>query len=372
MHYDERAPRFEECVRVHSETVDLLRSEKADLLLIPGDVYERASTPIEREAVKEMLTRASETSTVVICRGNHDRPRDCAIWSGYGRKYPIIVEERIGVHEAAGAIIGAVAWPCPEVLLAQLRDQDTTDIALREALQNALRGIGAAMYGFDGPKILMGHFMIDGSIASKNQPMIGKPLNVGLNDLALSGASLGVYSHIHRAQHWDIGGAWHGYTGSGYRTDFGQTEPKSVLLAEFDGPRLVQTLEIETSAAKLEEFELTWNPELGFGETPIPLGSYENTEVSIKYNVARDQVERAERIVGELLEAVKAAGATQTKPQPVITVHQQAKAPEVAAAASLPDKLIEYWKAVKYEPGPRRQALLDKAHLLQQEVHAEL
>ena len=93
--------------------------------------------------------------------------------------------------------------------------------------------------------------MVDGSIASKNQPMLGKPIDIGRVDWASTRARLGVCGHIHARQHWIDRNMWHGYTGSPYGTDFGQDELKSVLPAEFDGPELMQTVKIETSAAKL-------------------------------------------------------------------------------------------------------------------------
>jgi DNA repair exonuclease SbcCD nuclease subunit len=130
---------------------------------------------------------------------------------------------------------------------------------MREALQSVLRGLGQQLGQHDGPRLLLGHFMVDGSISSTGQPLLGMPINVGLADLALARAHLTVMGHIHMAQRFelpDAGPAF--YTGSPFRTDFGQLEDKSVLYAEFEGSEVVDLMALATPARGMVHVDARW------------------------------------------------------------------------------------------------------------------
>ena len=366
-HFDERSTRWAECINVHSWMVDLARAEKVDLSLSGGDIYERASTPMEREAVAEYKVRMAEVCPDVTARGNHDRHLDIEILSKLKSHHPIIVQERAGLIVVAGAAVATMAWPETSYLLAQHRDDQVADLAVRGALCSTLRGLGDGLALHDGPRILLGHFMVDGCVTSVGQPMIGKPVNVGLADLALAGAHLGLMSHIHKGQHWDIAGNPHYYMGSPFRTNYGERERKTVLLAEFDGARLVSVQEIDTPCARMIHVDAVWDGDALRFELDEPI---DGAEIRIRYDVARDQRERADRAARELLDTWKAQGATQTKAVEQVTVESRARAPEVAAANTIPEKVTALWNSSGYDPGARRESLSSKAHQLQQEVQA--
>lgn len=53
--------------------VDLARSERVDVVLVAGDVYDRAVPPVEAVTLlSETFTRLAEVTTVVVTPGNHD------------------------------------------------------------------------------------------------------------------------------------------------------------------------------------------------------------------------------------------------------------------------------------------------------------
>lgn len=365
-HFDEHSHRFAECVRIHSWMVDTAREEGVNLFLSSGDIYERASTPTEREAVAEWLTRMAEVCPVVISKGNHDRHRDAAILRRLRTKHPVIVEEAAGVHRVAGAAIGAMAWPETGYLAARLGSTEGTDFAVREALQACLRWIGMELDQHDGPRVLLGHFMVDGSAVSTGQPLLGMPINLGLTDLALARAHLGVMGHIHLAQCFDVFGAPHYYTGSSFRTDFGQLEPKTVLLAEFDGHRLVSTREIETPCTPMVHVHAEWHEELAtIGGWKKSIEEARGAETRLRYHVAVDQRSAASAAAAELADMMRAAGAISVKVEEVVITERRARAPEVALAATLTEKIQRFWEAKGFDPGDRRGPLLAKASSLE-------
>lgn len=377
-HFDQHS-RLEECVAVHQWMVDLAREERVDLFLSGGDIYERASTPVERDAVAEWLTRVAEVCPVVIAKGNHDRPLDCAILSRLRTRHPVIVEERAAVHYVAGAAVATMAWPERAGLLAVLDDQGAADNAVRGCLQAVLRGLGDQLAQHDGPRILCGHFMVDGAITSTNQPLLGQPINVGLADLALAQAHLGIMGHIHKSQRFDVGGAPHVYPGSPFRTDFGQLEKKVVNLAEFEGQQLVSLIDIETPATPMVHLDLTWANGgvllLDCGRQP-----HENelaaiasgAEVRVRYRVERDQREQARAAVLEMRDTLVALGALSVKVEEQLIIETRARTPEVARATTLPEKLSAFWESKGFEPGARREPLLEKLSTVEEEARNDV
>jgi Calcineurin-like phosphoesterase len=363
-HWDERS-RFQECIRIHDWMVDVARRERIDLFLSGGDVFERESTPSERDAVAQWLTAMAQVCPVVIAKGNHDRPLDVALMQRLHTRHPVIVEERAGVHYVGGAAVATMAWPERISLLASARDHDDAETQVRDALRAVLRGLGDECDGFDGPRILLGHFMVDGAISSTGQPLRGRPINVGLTDLALARASLGIMAHIHRADVFDAEGAPHFYTGSPFRTDFGQTETKSVLLAEFDGSRLVRTEAIETPCTPMVHADARFEPGEVMGSPDGMPQDVAGAEIRLRYDVPREQREAGRAAANALADALRARGAAHVKLEERVTVESRARAPEVASAATPTERLETYWRTKPFDPGARRGPLLDKFSVLQ-------
>lgn len=361
-HFDERS-RFEECVRVHRWMVELARREKPALFLSGGDIYERASTPLEREAVAEWLTAMAEVCPVVISKGNHDRARDVELMRRLRTRHPVVVEERAGVHVVAGVAVGAIAWPEPAFLTGRAESSDAAATDLRAALTNILRGLGVQLAEHQGPRILLGHLMVDGSVTSTGQPLLGQPINVGLTDLALARAQLGIIGHIHNAQCFDVLGAPHWYPGSPFRTTFGQLETKLVLLAEFDerGRGLVGVHEIATPATPMIQLSGDWRPDHGLeltGAESAP--ALAGAEIRLRYEVAVEHRDAARADAQLQRERLLAAGAAYVKVEEVVAVETRARMPTVVAATRPSDKLQAYWAAKGFDPGERRAPLLEK------------
>jgi len=366
--------RLDECVRVHHWMVGLAHSERVDLFLSGGDVHERLSSIAEREAVDHYLLGMASVCPVLITRGNHDRPGDLLGYQRLSSAHPIIVEERAGVHHIAGAAIAAVAWPERTTLVDASWSPDEVELRTREALQGVLRGLGDELERHAGPRILLGHFMVDGSKVSTGQRLEGLPINVGLTELALARASLGLMSHVHMPQAFDVGGNPHVYMGSPYRTDFGQLEKKTVRLFEFDDDRLVMLEEIETPATPMVHLEDQWGFDVAKQADGwlYTLHGYEGpegvrgAEVRFRYYVQAHKREAAREQAELVARQLEDEGALVVKTEVVIQHDERARTPEIGRAESVVDKLPLHWQAMQFEPGPRRQPMLAKAALLEQ------
>ncbi len=370
-HFNERS-RFDECVRVHEWMVELARREKPDLFLSGGDVYERGSTPTEREAVAEWLTAMAEVCPVLISKGNHDRARDVELMRRLRTKHPIVVEERSGVHLVAGAAVAAIAWPEPAFLAARADSAEQASADMRVALSNVLLGLGVQLADHDGPRILLGHLMVDGSVTSTGQPLLGQPINVGLTDLALARAHLGIVGHIHKAQVFEVGEAPHWYPGSPFRTTFGQSEDKLVLLAEFDGQRLASVQTIQTPATPMFHVDDEWG--MVDGEPGWLAGAHglprdcSGSEIRFRYRVAAEHREAARAAAEQWRRQWLDDGALVVRLEDQVIVETRARMPEVVKAVTPTEKLEAYWRAKGFEPGERRELLLEKFASLEHEA----
>lgn len=355
-HFYERT-RFQECIRVHQWMVEVARREKPALFVSGGDIYEKGSSPIEREAVAEWLTAMAEVCPIVISKGNHDRARDVELMRRLRTKHPIIVEERAGVHVVAGVAVAAIAWPEPAYLTAGAESSEAAAAGIRGALTNILRGLGVQLAEHQGPRLLLGHLMVDGSITSPGQPLRGMPINVGLSDLALAGAQLGIIGHIHKAQMFDVAGAPHWYTGSPFRTDFGQLESKLILLAEFDQRGLVGVHEVQTPATPMVHVVGAYAGGQLEHDAPDKVAG---AELRFRYTVANEHRDAAKTLAEALRQRWIGEGAEHVQVEPEILVETRARMPEVAHAVRPAEKLQAFWAAKGYEPGARREPLLAK------------
>ena len=218
-HFD-AGSRFDECQRIHRWIARDIAERRIDLVLHSGDVFERASTPREREAVAEWVEDITEAAPLIVVRGNHDALADLLYLERLATKHRVIVEEGARCYLVAGAMIACLAWPRKAQLLAATGDtgRESSEQSAREALQHVLRGFGQTLAAHDGPRILLSHAMVRGSRTSTGQPLTGCDMEIGLEDLALVGADLYALGHIHLPQDWTINDAPVIYPGSPRRT----------------------------------------------------------------------------------------------------------------------------------------------------------
>jgi DNA repair exonuclease SbcCD nuclease subunit len=373
-HFFEAGSRFEECVRVHDWIADLVHERKPDLVCHTGDIYERASTPRERLAVSAFFRRVAEVCPVLIVRGNHDALHDVEL---LGR---IEAEHNIRVVETAEVIppwefepfdsdlwIGCVAWPSNASAL----DENSA----REHLASVLRGQGEQMRGAK-KRLLIGHFMVDGCVTSLGQPMIGGALNVPLSDFSLAGAQAVVCGHIHKPQDWVHDGVPILYTGSPYRTAFGETEEKSVVLLEWDAENRVTWERIATPARAMHlataRYEDTVLGHVFRMEGTWPVSpDIAGADIRLRYECTAERKDEARKEANAIRDIWLAGGAHSVKIEAVVTTTVRARAPEVAQAKSLPDKLDAMWESTGEIPSTeRRGRLLGKLSQLESEASA--
>jgi len=388
-HFDEHS-RFAECVEIHDWIAEDGEARGVALWLHAGDVYERKSTPLERRAVARWVQRLASAAPVVLVRGNHDAVDDLPLLERLDTEFPVHVYERFGQLEIdvqdietetdSRVAIAMLGWPQRAHLHAMLplASKEQVELAAGDALRDVLRGLGTWLDAQppEVPRILLAHAMVRGSRVSTGQPLVGCDFELGLEDLALAKADFYALGHIHMENAWDIAGAPAVYPGSPRRTSFGELEPKGYIIAEFDGRKLIGWRRVETPCTPMLHVGLTWAEGgillLDDGRQPHEndLVMMRGAEVRVRYAVAADQREAAKAGAAEFAESVRAAGAVNVKVEEVVRTETRARAPAVAKAATVEQKLEALWDSKGFEPGERRTPLMAKVNELEGESNA--
>jgi len=367
VHFD-RTSRWEETLRLTQEIVEIAEREAVGLITIGGDIFERQSTPEERNAVAAWLEDLATFAPVVGVYGNHDSPLDLDIFQRIEAKHRIIFAARPAVHVVAGTAVACLPWPQKAQLLAALdrpAGVEETGAIASELLRDVLRGLGERLAAHDGPRVLLAHAMVDGSRTSAGQPLVGLELSISLSDLELAGADVVLLGHIHCGQEWTLSnGAPVIYPGSPRRTAFGELEAKGAVIVQLEklaGVTSIETVELSTTPMLLiestwasagEGLEPGWFGVSGGDEAAVRAGA----ECRFRYTVAADYRATAALAAGAFRAELLAAGASVVKvEEQVVPVVRQRDA-AIAAARSLSAKTDAYWTATGRELEPPARA----------------
>ena len=310
-----------------------------------GDVFHHRSTPEDRNQLAGRVLRMANAAPVIMLTGNHEQPGDLAIFGELAATWPIAVVDQpivLQLPTPTGATLTVAGLPYPHKanLIAGGVTADETLQAGGQYLQDILRSFAI---GLDAPNTLplfLGHINVAGSIASNGQPQIGREIELAPNLLDLLGPQVPkLLGHIHKPQ--TVGGndpAY--YVGSVCRLDWGEVEGKRYLVVEYSDDRdlrpLITSRPIATAPMYRVEGELTRD---GF---IVDLGDYPATwdgcEVRVRYRFAASE----RNVLDHSLVRVPFDGALRLEVEPVAVPDRALRAPEVAAAHTLADK-VQAW-----------------------------
>lgn len=344
------ANRWEEGNRILDFFVEDIRRRQVGVVLHTGDVFDKLSRPDERLQVARFAQRSAGVAPNVWVRGNHDAPHDLSIFDSQFLRtdHPLIIEESAGVYDVGDFLVGAVAWPKKAWLLAE---QDHADE--REALQGILRGISAWEAIAENriahpadmprkPRILAMHGMISGAQTSLGQPLVGCDMEIALDDLALAKADLILLGHIHLPQDYIVNGAPVLYTGSSRRTAYGEVEEKSYVLATFtsDGDDWKVAAErIPLPATPMYLIDGEYRDNQLILDAPEAQYVISGSDVRLRYRCTSQTRDAARAAAERTRDQYLQNGAANVMVDEQLTVVSTARAPEVARATTLPEKL---------------------------------
>ena len=246
------ADRDDETRAVLAEVRDVAERERADAVLVAGDLLDRRLVdPAALGACLGALRALAEVAPVVAITGNHDDPDLWEHLAPYLEARRIHVAGRVrGAAEDAVRTIDTAAGPLHVAMLPWL-EPGRLDLPagadVRAARGTYADAVGAAVAvlaaelrrrreGAGGAAALLGHLLVDGAAAGGGE----RELTLGIAYAVAPGAvptdldylALG---HVHRPQGVPRSPAPGGYAGSPLALDFSEdAHAKSVTVAEVD------------------------------------------------------------------------------------------------------------------------------------------
>lgn len=373
--------RFGECVRLHNWIAEDAAARGCKALLHGGDLYERRSTPREREAVAQWVHHLADMGcNLVAVRGNHDAPGDVHYLRHLESEPDVLEVPGMVTWAIPGVTIACLPWPSRAGILAQAQSREDGEQTIQEAMRSVLLGLGSEAREAGNPVLFLGHCMVRDSRTSTGQPLVGCDLEVGLEDLALVGADAYLLGHIHLHQHWEINGAPCIYPGSPRRTAFGESEAKGYVVLDVEPGQPVRWEFVEAPATPMVDVQGKWEtdyvnlsggpvvPFLALNDSAhCQASNLAGAEVRLRYHVEAAHREAAKVEAAEVAASYLAAGAVSVKVEEQVAATTRARAPEVAMAPTVPEKLRALW-AARGETVPRADQLLSLAVSLEEEV----
>ncbi len=339
--------------RVFSTFVDeLSRLPHLAATLLPGDLnHARMEIPDRNYLIGE-IKRAAQHGPIIITPGNHDLEGDLSMFGELGTKYPVFVVDApkvITFTAATGATVTAfcLRYPTAGSLVASGVAPGDVGAVARQMLEAIFRDAALQLETARARghiTLFVGHVNVGGSLTATGQPNIGQEIEVDGSLLALLGDCYKGLNHIHKGQ--EIHGAW--YPGSFCRLDWGEIDPKRWLRVDYTEaetgwayavePQPIAVAPMYHVEGRLTREAFDWVVKDGPEGAPLDKpASWSGCEVRVRYTFDASERAMLEIRRGEILATF--ADAAHLELEPVAQPDRALRAPAVAAAKTLPDKL---------------------------------
>lgn len=332
------------------------------LWAVPGDLYDAGSDVFSRNAWGDRMRQMANIAPVVACYGNHDRDGDLYLLSQIGATWPIYVVDRpqtIDVATPQGQTVTVFVLPYPHpsgFVAAGTPTGDVVAIA-RNALDAIFMDAGARLHAAreaKRPTLFIGHANVGGSKMSTGQPLIGKEIELDEQLLMRLGDCPKVLNHIHLPQ--EIGGAI--LTGSITAMSWGETEAKRYVRIDYDVEQATDVLAQLRGAglfAEMQSAPWQWKAlscPLNTPQLVLVNARFENMTFTydidpstvaatahVRVRVRFPETERQFFEYGKSQVVEAFAHVQKLQIEPICETDRGLRAPEVAAAQTLPEKL---------------------------------
>lgn len=382
-HFDERG-RLDDVIAVHRAFLEQAAAASVDLILHAGDWFERRSTPVERNAVADFLRAASEVAPVFGVKGNHDQPGDLSIFNR------LEVHQRVLVAERPTAAPGsAFEWDLGDVKVGLLAlpwfdkahlvsqvdaatDSEQTrqmTIAAARDLLTCFAAEATRLRRAGVVPIMASHVLVGGSEVSTGQVLIGTTVELAPADLHGIGAAYVALGHVHKAQEWHGGRV--AYSGSPHRCNFGEPEPKGWRLVTLtDKGEFVSNEFRELPARRMHFYEVDMRGTDPTAQDPYEVALADGIEDALVRLRVRVHAEDLHYVEADKIEAfLLGEGAAEAKVEVIVEAETRARAPEIARAQTIEEKVLAFFRAKGIEPdAATQQRLAAKLSSIEAEV----
>lgn len=359
-----RAAEHDRVMGFIADQVDELRP---DVVAHGGDWTERPSLHEDREVLFAWCQRVTTRAPLVTVEGNHEEPGFVEEMRRLATEFPITAATRASVALVGGVAWALMPWPSRASILAHAEalygavpgGEAVTETA-NTLLERILRTLGVMLdqFGRDAPRVLLIHAEPATYSTDPDQPdHVAQGMRVGVEDAVhWTGVDAVLWSHIHCPQSFDVT-RLDGVSvpviliGSPRRTAYAKGEliEKGFVVVDFEG-RTPTWRRVATPATPMHLVEVEWTQFRADGQWVFagddmrgfdPKGA----EIRLRFATPSDQREAAGRAAEEMRAEWLAAGALDVKLDAVVETSTRARAPEVAQAPTLPEKIVATWRA---------------------------
>ncbi len=232
--------RVRDFIRRMNEMIDFARDHDVDLAIFAGDAFKtRNPNPTYQREFAWCVRDLTHLAPLVMLVGNHDLPPTTLKASSIEIYDTLAVpnvwladtyENKVIETKRGSVVVGAAPYPIRSRLLEEVETGGLTiaetDHLLQREMSAILTNLAADADQYDFPRILTGHFTVNGaSFGSERGIMLGRDIEVLPSDIADPRWDYVAMGHIHKHQNVTAGRVGLPpvvYSGSLERIDFGE------------------------------------------------------------------------------------------------------------------------------------------------------
>ena len=368
-------------------------SGELDLIVVAGDLTDRNDVKFDSQTarlVMQTVTWLSMAAPVVIISGTkyHDgNIPELLDGTNIHAYYPVAVSTRpeqfvlgkdnefypLADNADAKMLISTIPTPTKQYFESRGGIEET-DRAIGEAMTAIFADMGMTAGRLNIPHVPIGHWQVGGAYVSETQQLVGRDIEVSVDQILSARPSVACLGHIHYAQQIRNHPVF--YSGSSYRKDFGEMEDKGFWIHTVPeqgiGYEYSEWVELPTrKLVKVEHNYASPNAEPDTDPRAI-IGQYspeniEGAHVRIGLRVWQDQRDQVDR--AQLKQDLIDMGAAQAEVHIVGVPRQNVRAEEVLQAERLRDKVLARAEIVGDTVA---ESILEKCDALEMESKEEI
>ena len=347
---------------------------RPDLIIIAGDLTDSQELKMESRSAKLIFQTVSDLAAiapVVICTGtpSHDGNSPQLfqyldnVWVSDRPEQLYLSDSRTVISDDGRAPVSAVISVMPAVTKQYFEIDgsiENGDAEIGRQMTQIFQGFGAMTAGYPGiPHILVGHWNVAGSYVSETQILIGREIEVDKTQVTHALADVVCLGHIHKQQR--IGQNIF-YSGSIYRKDFGELDPKGFYLHNVDAG-MIESRFFEVPTRKLVKLKADLTDQ-EFDASGLELITKDVVDAIVRYEIKvfTDDARRINQ--AELKRTIENLGAEKVDIQLHRIPRETIRCRQILETESLADK-VELMAETRHEelsPG-----IIDKARRLETE-----
>lgn len=320
-------------------------------VLWPGDFFHQKSTPEDRNILAGFLQSFARLAPVVGVYGNHDVPGDLEVFTRISAPWPITIVDtpqvlrmRLATNHSAAIFslpyphrAGIVSAGAAHAEIAQTAEQ-ALDAIFQQMAEELIEARGEGFL-----PLTIGHINVGGAVLSSGQPNIGAEIELTPALLERLPSGPVALNHIHKHQRLQDRAV---YAGSIARMDFGENEEKGYVEWTYDD----SIVEVEDGLQWTWRFmpldvpqQLHVDGELtrdGFkcDENDHYMLTHSGADIRVRYRYLKAD---AGVIDVDQIRSIF-SGARSLKLEGVPQLTHEMRAPEIAAAVTLDEKVVLY------------------------------